>query len=78
MSWEENNDKTEYQVVINHEEQYSVWPTDRKIPLGWKSVGKKGTKAECLDYIEEVWTDMRPISLRKKMEEDLKNNLKKY
>ncbi len=62
-------DDTQYRVVINHEEQYSIWPVDREVPLGWKPVGKKGTKQECLDYIVEVWTDMRPLSLRQKMEE---------
>ncbi|MCP5049990.1 MAG: MbtH family NRPS accessory protein [bacterium] len=58
-----------YKVVINHEEQYSIWPEDREVPAGWKAEGKIGTKQECLDHIEEVWTDMRPLSLRKKMEE---------
>ena len=58
-----------YKVVINHEEQYSIWPADRENALGWNDVGKQGTKEQCLDYIEEVWTDMRPLSLRKKMEE---------
>jgi MbtH protein len=58
-----------YKVVINHEEQYSIWPADREIPIGWKAEGKEGLKSECLDHIEEVWTDMRPLSLRKKMEE---------
>ena len=62
-------DSTIYKVVINHEEQYSIWFADRELPLGWKTVGFKGTKAECLAYIEEVWTDMRPLSLRKKIEE---------
>ena len=47
-------------VVINHEEQYSIWPAGRAIPAGWKSAGKTGTKAGRLQYIEEVWTDMRP------------------
>lgn len=70
MAWDDNNDDTLYTVVINHEEQYSIWQNGRDIPLGWKAVGKTGTKQECLDYIEEVWTDMRPLSLRKKMEED--------
>jgi MbtH protein len=65
----EREDTTVYKVVINHEEQYSIWPADRENPLGWNDVGKSGTKQECLDYIEEVWTDMRPLSLRKKMEE---------
>ena len=69
MSWDDQEDTTIYTVVINHEEQYSIWPTDRDLPLGWSAVDKTGTKQECLDYIEEVWTDMRPLSLRKKMEE---------
>jgi MbtH protein len=66
---DEQEDKTNYTVVINYEEQYSIWPADRGIPPGWQSVGKSGLKQECLDYIEEVWTDMRPLSLRNKMEE---------
>lgn len=69
MAWDEEDDNTTYKVVINHEEQYSIWPADRENPLGWKDVGKEGSKQEVLDYIEEVWTDMRPLSLRKKMEE---------
>jgi MbtH protein len=70
MSWDdEREDDTIYSVVINHEEQYSIWPENRELPLGWNAVGKTGSKQECLDYIEEVWTDMRPLSLRKKMEE---------
>ena len=69
MAWDDEDDKTIYTVVMNHEEQYSIWPADRELPLGWSAVGKTGTKKECLDYIEEVWTDMRPLSLRKKMEE---------
>ena len=66
---EEQEDKTIYKVVVNHEEQYSIWRDDREPPLGWKEVGKSGTKAECLAHIKEVWTDMRPLSLRKKMAE---------
>jgi MbtH protein len=71
MSWNdpEREDKTIYKVVVNHEEQYSIWPADRENPLGWNDAGKSGTKQECLEYIKEVWTDMRPLSLRKKMEE---------
>jgi MbtH protein len=69
MDRDEQEDKTIYNVVVNHEEQYSIWPVDREIPLGWRAVGKSGLKQECLDYIKEVWTDMRPLSLRKKMEE---------
>jgi MbtH protein len=59
-----DDDTTVYKVVINHEEQYSIWPADREIPLGWRDAGKSGTKQECLAHIEEVWTDMRPLSLR--------------
>lgn len=73
MYREEQEDKTTYRVVVNHEEQYSIWPVDRENPLGWRDVGKSGPKDECLAYIEEVWTDMRPPSLRKKMEETERN-----
>ncbi|HEX2833539.1 MAG TPA: MbtH family NRPS accessory protein [Thermoanaerobaculia bacterium] len=68
-SWNEREDDTIYQVVVNDEEQYSIWPANRELPLGWRSAGKSGTKQECLAYIQEVWTDMRPLSLRRKMEE---------
>ncbi|HYJ83123.1 MAG TPA: MbtH family protein [Allosphingosinicella sp.] len=64
---EEEEDGTIYKVVVNHEEQYSIWPADRENPLGWNDAGKQGTKQECLAYIEEVWTDMRPKSLRDRM-----------
>jgi len=67
---DESEDTTIYKVVLNHEEQYSIWPADRENPAGWKDDGKKGTKAECLAYIKEVWTDMRPLSLRKQMDGD--------
>ena len=69
MYQDDQEDKTIYKVVVNHEEQYSIWPADRENPLGWKDVGKSGIKEECLSYIKEVWTDMRPLSLRKKMEQ---------
>lgn len=70
MAWdEEEEDIRVYRVVINHEEQYSIWLADRENPLGWEDEGFSGTKQACLDHIEEVWTDMRPLSLRKKMEE---------
>ena len=58
-----------FEVVLNHEEQYSIWPADREVPAGWRKAGKQGKKADCLAYINEVWTDMRPLSLRKKMGE---------
>ena len=69
MPLDEEEDKTIYKVVVNHEEQYSIWPADRKNPLGWRDVGRSGLKLECLSYIKKVWTDMRPLSLRKYMEE---------
>ena len=68
MPNDEKEDTTIYKVVVNHEEQYSIWPTYLENPLGWKDAGKSGLKAECLEFVKEVWTDMRPLSLRKKME----------
>ncbi len=65
---QEAQDLTIYNVVVNQEEQYSIWSADRELPLGWREAGKRGTKEECLAFIKEVWTDMRPLSLRKKME----------
>jgi uncharacterized protein YbdZ (MbtH family) len=75
MSWHDpdREDTTTYKVVLNHEEQYSIWPDYKEMPLGWKAVGKVGLKPDCLAFIKEVWTDMRPLSLRKKMEEMAKN-----
>ncbi len=67
-SVDDTDDKTIYEVVVNHEEQYSIWPSHKEVPAGWRTVGKTGTKAECLAYVEEVWTDMRPKSLREKMD----------
>jgi MbtH protein len=61
-------DSTVYRVVVNDEEQYSIWVEYRAVPEGWREVGKTGTKQECLDYIKTVWTDMRPLSLRRQME----------
>lgn len=65
----DREDTTIYKVVINHREQYSIWPANRENPRGWHDGGKVGRKAECLAYIEEVWTDMRPLNLRQRMEE---------
>jgi uncharacterized protein YbdZ (MbtH family) len=75
MSWHDpdREDTTIYKVVVNHEEQYSISPVNKVNPPGWRDAGKIGPKAECLDYVKEVWTDMRPLSLRKKMEELAKN-----
>lgn len=69
MSVEEREDTTIYQVVMNKEESYSIWPSHKEVPEGWSAVGKAGPKQECLDYIKEVWTDMRPLNLRKRMEQ---------
>lgn len=69
MANDEKEDTTVYKVVVNHEEQFSIWPLERENPSGWRDEGKSGTKAECLAHIKEVWTDMRPLSLRKKMQQ---------
>jgi MbtH protein len=66
---EDTENLISYKVVINHEEQYSIWPLGRDNPLGWRDAGKDGSKQECLSYIKDVWSDMRPLSLRKWMEE---------
>ena len=67
MNQDDADDKIVYTVVVNHEEQYSIWPVERPAPLGWKDAGKSGSKQECLAHIKEVWTDMRPLSLRQRM-----------
>ncbi|MFL9896013.1 MbtH family protein [Paraburkholderia sp. RL17-381-BIF-C] len=64
----EEADDLAYTVVINDEEQYSIWPTFRDVPAGWREVGVSGPKAECLAHIETVWTDMRPASLCRHMD----------
>jgi MbtH protein len=66
---EDEHDELMYKVVINHEEQYSIWPGTRDNPLGWSAVGKSGTKQECLEYIDEVWTDITPLSVRRALQE---------
>ncbi|MFI1531436.1 MbtH family protein [Streptomyces griseus] len=63
----EPTDTTTYAVIVNHEEQYSLWPADKEVPIEWKLEGKTGTRDECMEYIREVWTDMRPLSLRNQM-----------
>lgn len=73
MYSEDKEDTTPYRVVINHEEQYSIWPVGRENAPGWRDAGKEGSKSDCLAYIEKVWTDMRPLSLRKQMEAMEKN-----
>jgi len=65
------SEASRYVVVVNDEEQYSIWPEDREVPLGWRAAGVAGTKQECLAHIETVWTDMRPLSLRRAMDEGI-------
>ncbi|WP_199443115.1 MbtH family protein [Umezawaea beigongshangensis] len=64
------DDEGTYQVLINDEEQYSLWPADKEVPAGWRRTGKEGTKQECVQHVDEVWTDMRPRSLRERMAAD--------
>ena len=61
---------TRDQIVMNHEQHYSIRPADRARPLGWQAEGFSGSKAESLAHIEAVWTDMRPLSRRRSMEEN--------
>src|SRR5688572_26065408 len=65
---DDTEDTRTYSVVINEEEQYTIWLADREVPAGWRAVGKTGSKTDCLNYIEKVWTDMRPLSLRRWMD----------
>jgi MbtH protein len=65
----EDDDTRTYQVVINDEEQYSIWLAGRDLPAGWRAEGTVGSRQECLDHIDKVWTDMRPLSLRRHMAE---------
>jgi MbtH protein len=61
------DDDIRYQVLINDEEQYSLWPADQDVPAGWRATGTEGSKEDCVSYVDEVWTDMRPRSLRERM-----------
>jgi MbtH protein len=63
-----DEDVRTYRVVVNHEEQYSIWLADRELPRGWRDAGVSGLKSDCLAHIDQVWTDMRPLSLRRRME----------
>lgn len=67
MSNENNQTGAMYEVVLNDEEQYSIWPADKALPLGWTKAGKQGSRESCLEYIKDVWLDMRPLSLKKQM-----------
>jgi MbtH protein len=68
MSTDAAEDTVQYLVVVNHEEQYSIWPSHSALPAGWRDAGKQGSREECLAHIREVWTDMRPLSLRTAMD----------
>lgn len=68
MSIENQDSKTLYEVVSNNEGQYSVWPSGKAIPLGWNKSGEQGCKDKCLEYIRNTWSDMRPCSLKEKMD----------
>jgi MbtH protein len=62
------DDNARYEVLRNDEDQYSLWPAGHDVPSGWQQVGKEGTKEECSEYVDQVWTDMRPLSLRRRMD----------
>lgn len=64
------SEERDYEVVINDEEQYSIWPVGRELPLGWRTVGVSGSKEVCLAHIDKVWTDMRPLSLRRALDRE--------
>lgn len=68
MNRDDSEGNANYKVLVNHEGQYSIWPVERENPIGWSDGGKSGSKEECLAYVKEVWTDMRPLTLRKEME----------
>jgi MbtH protein len=65
-----DDEQREFHVVVNLEEQHSIWPANRDVPAGWHSVGASGTKAACFAYVDQAWTDMRPLSLRRQTEAD--------
>jgi MbtH protein len=71
---QDSEDALIYKVVVNHEEQYSIWPEGRENTPGWSDAGKTGSKSECLAYIDDVWTDMRPLSLRRSMAENARTS----
>jgi MbtH protein len=67
MFADDDDDSRIYRVVVNHEEQYSIWLAEREAPAGWRDAGKSGTRADCLEHIKMVWTDMRPLSVRESL-----------
>jgi len=69
MPRSDQDESPAYRVVVNHEEQFSIWLANKPLPIGWTDAGKTGSQSECLSYIKEVWTDLRPLSLRRQMEQ---------
>lgn len=67
MSYDDSEDKTKYCIVVNDEEMYSIWPDFKETPDGWRTIGEPQSKAECLAKIAEIWTDMRPLSVRQRL-----------
>lgn len=65
---DDGDDERQYKVVVNHEEQYSIWPAGKENAPGWRDTGKSGSKQQCLAHIQAVWTDLRPASLRRHMQ----------
>lgn len=65
-----DNESIDFLVVVNDEEQYSIWPAHRDVPNGWQAIGAARSREECLNYIEEVWTDMRPKSVRESADQE--------
>jgi MbtH protein len=65
------SNETTYRVLVNHEQQYSLWPTNLPIPAGWSDVCVNGSREQCVEYVERVWTDLRPLSLRQAMASEL-------
>ena len=67
---EQTEDKTAFCVVVNDEEQYSIWPADKAVPAGWRSVGTAGSRADCLEHVKQVWSDMRPLGVRRSVKQE--------
>jgi MbtH protein len=68
MSTSSSQSEAMFEVVVSQDEQYSIWPVDKAVPQGWAKAGKQGSKESCLEFVSEVWTDMRPLSLRARMQ----------
>jgi len=73
MSISSSQSEAMYEVVVNQDGQYSIWPMNKAVPQGWEKAGKQGSKESCLEFVRDVWTDMRPLSLRVQMESSQSN-----